>query len=93
LLVSYIVCFSAGFSLTITLIYRDARPKRTNGMNWIAEDNYVWERAFSVFLGICSAGLCIGGIIVVVIALLTGDTLHWFNPVILCSLQLYAGGN
>jgi hypothetical protein len=87
--VSYIVCFSSGLLLSTTLIYRDGKPKRLDGIERIAEDDYVWERVVPVLFGIISAGLSIA----IAVEFTADATPHWTDVVILCTLHLHAGTN
>jgi hypothetical protein len=86
-LIGFLLCFVSGLLLSVVLLFKDASWLRKN------EDTWFWERTVALLFSISQAGLSIAGIVAITIAITTGTEPHWFDLVILCTLQLFAGTN
>jgi hypothetical protein len=92
-LISFSIYFSVGLLLSAMLIYRDVKPRRSNGMNENLEHIYFWQRVLAAFFSTCQAALSIVGIIVIVFALRFEGELYWVGMAVQCNLQGLSGTN
>jgi len=87
ILTTYIVCFSIGLILRAMLIYRDAKPNRTNETNEIFRA-WPWERILSVAFGLAQAALFVNDITAVSMSIDSTARFNWIDLSIPCTLQL-----
>ncbi|KAF2844179.1 hypothetical protein T440DRAFT_410714 [Plenodomus tracheiphilus IPT5] len=79
IIISFSVCFTVGFVLSVVLMYRDVKAHKPNGMNESLGHHYFWERFLAVLFDACQAGLSVAGIIAVVFLLLSKGDMYWVD--------------
>src|SRR4051812_19122135 len=84
LLVGSAICSSVAIPLGGMLIYHDLNDKASYSS---------WERALAALLEACQMGLSGAGMLALVAARAESSEMHWYDTVVLCSLQLSVGNN
>jgi hypothetical protein len=96
-LIGFSICFSVGLLLSAVLIYRDVKPRRSNGMNGMNGMNEnpesLWERVLAAFFGTCQVVLSIVGMVAIVFVLRSEGELYWVGMAVQCNLQTLSGTN
>lgn len=87
LLIGFSICFASGFLLSVVLLLKDFFWLRGN------MHSRVWEGAVALLFSTFQLGISIAGMVAVTIAFATDTEPLWLDPIILCTLQLFAGMN
>ncbi|KAF2174603.1 hypothetical protein K469DRAFT_775925 [Zopfia rhizophila CBS 207.26] len=93
ILIGYIVCSSCGLVLTVMLIYRDIKPRRTNERDRTYREYSHWKRALPALFDLAQATLFVTVITAVTISITSSSRFNWIDLAITCTLQLIVGTN